>query len=79
MKLLRLYLRWEDAFPGKNFNKFHGMFCTIRRYVHEFKMTGRVSEEGGGVQRNTEGHKKGTDANAVRFQENRKDYGEGTE
>ena len=79
MKLLRLYCRWDDAFPGKKFNKFHGMFCTIRRYVHEFKMTGRVSEEGGGVQRNTKGHKKGTDENAVQFQENRKDYGEGTE
>ena len=28
-KLLRLWCRWEDAFPGKSFNKFHGIFCTI--------------------------------------------------
>ena len=27
------------------FNKFHGLFCTIREFVHEYHMTGRVSEE----------------------------------
>ena len=26
-------------------NKFHGMFCCICRYVHTYKMTGRISEE----------------------------------
>lgn len=56
-KLLRLWCRWEDAFPGKQFNKFHGLFCTMREYVHVFHMTGRVSEEGGeafnGVQKRT--------------------------
>ena len=44
-KLFVLWYRWEDAFPGKKFNKFHGMFCTIREFVHLFQMTGRVSEE----------------------------------
>ena len=56
-KLLRLWCRWEDAFPGKHFNKFHGLFCTMREYVHVYHMTGRVSEEGGeafnGVQKRT--------------------------
>ncbi len=46
-KLLRLWCCWEDAFPGKSFNKFHGLFCTVRRYVHTFHMAGRVSEESG--------------------------------
>ena len=27
------------------FNKFHGMFCYIRLYVHTYEMTGRISEE----------------------------------
>ena len=27
------------------FNKFHGLFCTVREFVHEYHMTGRVSEE----------------------------------
>jgi hypothetical protein len=44
-KLFVLWYRWEDAFPGKKFNKFHGMFCTIRDFVHLYEMTGRVSEE----------------------------------
>ena len=44
-KLLRLWCRWEDAFPGKSFNKFHGMFCTIREFVHKYHMAGRISEE----------------------------------
>ncbi len=44
-KLLRLWCCWEDAFPGKSFNKFHGMFCTVRRFVHTYEMAGRISEE----------------------------------
>ena len=44
-KLLRLWCRWEDAFPGRGFNKYHGIFCTLRRYVHFYHMTGRTSEE----------------------------------
>ena len=44
-KLLRLWGCWEDAFPGKSFNKFHGIFCTVRNYVHLYHMAGRVSEE----------------------------------
>ena len=44
-KLLRLWCRWEEAFPGKSFNKFHGIFCTVRNYVHLYHMAGRVSEE----------------------------------
>jgi len=27
------------------FNKFHGMFCSIRRFVHEYEMTGRILEK----------------------------------
>ena len=44
-KLLRLWCRWEDASPGKGFNKYHGMFCTLRNYVRLFHMAGRVIEE----------------------------------
>ena len=44
-KLLRLWCRWEDAFPGVGFNKYHGAFCTVRNYVHRYEMTGRISEE----------------------------------
>ena len=47
IKLFRLWCGWEDAFPGKKFNKFHGLFCTIRRFVHTYHMAGRVSEESG--------------------------------
>ena len=43
--LFRLWCAWEDAFPGKSFNKYHGLFCAVRRYVHEYEMSGRVSEE----------------------------------
>lgn len=46
-KLLRLWCHWEGAFPGKSFNKFHGIFCTVRIYVHRYHMAGRVSEESG--------------------------------
>ena len=34
-----------DAFSGKSFNEFHGMFCMLRRFVHRYHMVGRVSEE----------------------------------
>ena len=44
-KLLRLWCTWEDAFPGKKFNKFHGAFCCMRRCVRHFHMAGRISEE----------------------------------
>ena len=44
-KLLRLWCWWEDAFPGKGFNKYHVIFCTLHNYVHLFHMAGRVSEE----------------------------------
>ena len=44
-KLFVLWYCWEVAFPGKSFNKFHGMFCTIGEFVHKYEMTGRVSEE----------------------------------
>ena len=27
--LVRLWRCWEDAFPGKKFNKYHGLFCTV--------------------------------------------------
>ena len=44
-KLFELWYRWQCAFPGMKFNKFHGMFCTIRRFVHRYEMAGRISEE----------------------------------
>ena len=44
-KLFSLWCRWSYAFPGMKFNKFHGMFCAIRKYVHEYHMAGRISEE----------------------------------
>ncbi len=58
LKLLRLYERWEDAFPGKGFNKFHGLFCTVRRFVHSFEMAGRVSEESGEAYNGANKHRK---------------------
>jgi len=59
MKLLRLWCRWEDAFPGKGFNKFHGMFCAVRRFVHTYEMAGRVSEESGEAYNGTQADLKG--------------------
>jgi hypothetical protein len=44
-KLFALWMSWQCAFPGMKFNKFHGMFCCIRRFVHTYEMTGRISEE----------------------------------
>ena len=44
-KRLRLWCQWEDAFPGRSFIKFHGIFCTIREFVHRYHMAGRISEE----------------------------------
>ena len=44
-KLFHLWIRWQCAFPGRkfNFNKFHGMFCTMRDFVHTYHMTGRIN------------------------------------
>ena len=44
-KLYVLWKAWQKAFPGKLFNKFHGMFCTIRHFIHKYHMAGRISEE----------------------------------
>ena len=44
-KLLRLWYWWEDAFPGKSCNKFHGISFTIREFVHKYHMSGQISEE----------------------------------
>ena len=44
-KLFRLWYWWETTFPGKSFNKKHGLFCTFRNFGHVFEMGGRVSEE----------------------------------
>ena len=44
-KLFRLWCAWKNAFPDASFNKFHGLFCTTRNYIHLFGMAGRVSEE----------------------------------
>ena len=44
-KLFMLWCTWEDAFPGKSFNKYHGLFCTIQEFAHKYHMTGRISEE----------------------------------
>ena len=43
--LVALKLAWEDAFPKKGFNKYHALFHEIRRFIHEFHMAGRASEE----------------------------------
>ena len=43
-KFLRLWCAWEDAFPCKKFNKYHGAFCCNRHFVHYFNMAGQVSE-----------------------------------
>ena len=43
--LVRLWRCWEDAFPGKAFNKYHGLFCQVRCFVHSFERASRVSEE----------------------------------
>ena len=40
-----LWKAWQKAFPGKLFNKFHGMFCTIRHFIHKYHMVEQVSEE----------------------------------
>ena len=40
-----LKLAWEAAFPKKGFNKYHALFFEIRRFIHEYHMAGRASEE----------------------------------
>jgi len=44
-KMYALWRAWEYAFPGKSFNKFHGIFCTIRHFIHEYEMSGWISKE----------------------------------
>ena len=44
-KLFVLWCQWEDAFPGKSINNFHGMFCTIRNFVWNYQMADQVSKE----------------------------------
>ena len=43
--LFALWKAWQKAFPGKTFNKFHGLFCTVRAFVHKYEMAWRVWEE----------------------------------
>ena len=58
-KLFRLWCAWEVGFPGMKFNKFHGLFCTVRHFVHEYHMAGRVSEESNEAYNGTLKHVKG--------------------
>ena len=44
-KLYVLWKAWQEAFHGKSFNKFHGMFCTIHHFIHKYHMAGRDLEE----------------------------------
>jgi len=43
--LYDLWVAWKVAFPDAKFNKFHGLFCATRNFIHKFGMAGRVSEE----------------------------------
>ena len=45
VKLCELWWAWKYAFEGVKFNKFHGLFCTTRNFIHKYGMAGRVSEE----------------------------------
>jgi len=38
-------MQWQNAFPRQNFNKFHGMFYTICRFIYRYEMAGRISKE----------------------------------
>ena len=58
-KLYALWKAWQKAFPGATFNKFHGLFCTVRHFVHKYHMTGRLSEEGNKSFNSTLDSKKG--------------------
>ena len=44
-KLIVLWSKWEEAFPGKSFSKYHGLFCTIRKFIRKYKIAGRISKE----------------------------------
>ena len=44
-KLYELWNAWQAAFPRMKFNKFHGLFCGTRNFIHKCHMAGRVSEE----------------------------------
>ena len=41
------------------FNKFHGLFCTLHRFIHNYQMAGRVSEESNEAYNGTLGFVKG--------------------
>jgi len=43
--LYDLWIAWKVAFPDVKFNKFHGLFCATRNFIHRYGMAGRVSEE----------------------------------
>ena len=43
--LYELWWAWKNAFPEMKFNKFHGMFCGMRNFVHRYKSAGRFLEE----------------------------------
>ena len=44
--MIALWSKWDDAFPpGENFNKYHGLFCTIINFVLKYEMAGHISEE----------------------------------
>ena len=44
-KMYALWLARQKTFPGKSVNTFHGMFCSIRNFVHAYEMDRRGSEE----------------------------------
>merc|ERR1712238_596794 len=37
-KLYELWNAWQAAFPGMKFNKFHGLFCGTRNFIHKYHM-----------------------------------------
>ena len=43
--LYELWWAWKGAFPDMSFNKFHGLFCGNRNFVHKYKAIGIFSEE----------------------------------
>ena len=43
--LYELLWAWKGAFPDVSFNKFHGLFCGNRNFVHKYKAIGIFSEE----------------------------------
>ena len=43
--LYDLWVAWKDAYPDVDFNKFHGLFCAKRNFIHKYGMVWRVSKE----------------------------------